>query len=72
MGVYKQLTMMGGWFDADKAERLDLVQRWFPKIKSRTKFDGAEQLAKIPTEQHQSMKRRIHIVNTRYGAAQDA
>lgn len=61
MPVYKKLVMMGGWFDADTALRLDFAQRVVP-------VDGvedevrrwAEELAKIPTEQHQAMKRKIH------------
>jgi len=61
MGVYKKLTMMGGWFDADKAERLDLVQKVVPEGQLEDEvWRWAKELAKIPTAQHVAMKRKIH------------
>lgn len=61
MAVYKKLAMMGGWLDAETAHRLDFVQRVVPEdqVPAETRR-WADELARIPLKQLESMKRIIH------------
>ncbi|HEV3313207.1 MAG TPA: enoyl-CoA hydratase/isomerase family protein [Chloroflexota bacterium] len=61
MRVLKKLIMMGGWFDAEQALDLHIVQRVVPvdEVAAETRR-WAEELAKIPTEHFQVAKMSIH------------
>jgi len=61
MRVLKKLMMMGGWFDADQALDLHLVQRVVPpeEVAAETRR-WAEQLTMIPSEHLQVAKMSIH------------
>lgn len=61
MRVWKKLQMMGGWFDAEQAHDLHLVQRVVAvdDLEAETRR-WAEQLARLPSEQIQFAKISIH------------
>ncbi len=61
MRMLKKMIMMGGWFDAEQAHDLHIVQRVVPveEVEAETRR-WAEELRKIPTEHFQAAKMSIH------------
>ncbi len=61
MRVWKKMQMMGGWFDAEQAHDLHLVQRVVPfdEVEAETRR-WAVQLTQIPSERIQNAKMSIH------------
>lgn len=59
--VLKKMMMMGGWFDAEQALEMHIVQRVVPvaEVEAETRR-WAEQLTLIPTEHLQVAKMSIH------------
>ena len=61
MRVLKKMIMLGGWFDADQAKDLHLVQRVVsPDAVAAETRRWAEQLTMIPSEHLQVAKMSIH------------
>ena len=68
MRMLKKMIMMGGWFDAEQAHDLHIVQRVVPveEVEAETRR-WAEELTKIPTEHFQAAKMSIHRMSELQG-----